>query len=89
MSAKFGGPPNAQFPMEHGALAAGWACVGVNTVMAEVTSYRRICVPAQGVTQRHITTSYAQRRSHPNPDPQRERNGGYARALSHVGSHAM
>jgi len=52
--------------MEHKALAAGWVCVGVNTVIAAVTSYGRICVPAQGVT--HKTRS-AQRRSHPNPTP--------------------
>jgi hypothetical protein len=30
-------------------------CVGVNAVIAAVTSYGRICVPAHGVTQRHIT----------------------------------
>jgi hypothetical protein len=42
--------------MEQRALAARWVSVGVNTVIAAVTSYGRIGVPAQGVTQRHMTT---------------------------------
>ena len=57
MSTKFGGAGRrtriARWNIEPG--QRGWVCVGVNAVIAAVTSYGRICVPAHGVTQRHIT----------------------------------